>query len=232
MNHLRWLSITGLLLSLVACSDDEPVHLKKVQNAGPAATIPTDKPKPATATPAPAQAAPAPAAPAASADRALTAATPQPAQPGELVMTPQAGWVVEKPSSAMRKAHFRLPRQGSDEADGDVIVFFFPGQGGSVEANIDRWANEWSVPSGDPKSALKRETRTINGLVVHHVDLTGEWSGGMNASAGKRANYRLLAAIVETPNGPWFLKLVGPQATLGHWEPSWRAFIDSFRLQP
>lgn len=227
------------LATLAACSDNEPLRARPEPRARPMASQPSDKsmaapsaasqfptPKPAPALTPEQQAA-------SNAERALKAPAAQPAAKGELQMTAQTGWVVEKPASAMRRAQFRLPSQTTGVADGEMIAFFFPGQGGSVDANIERWAKEWSVAGGaDPLSAMKRVTRTINGLAVHHVDLSGEWSGGMNAAGGKRTDYRLMAAIVETPGGPWFLKLVGPQATLDHWEPSWRAFVTDLKLAP
>jgi hypothetical protein len=226
-----------LLILVCACSDHEPRRLSRTDVKQ--ATIPTDRPKPqpkpeakpaaTTATPsAPAPAADLPKTTASAADSAL--GQPLPAKGGELAMTPPTGWKVEQPTSSMRRAQLRLPSATTGIDDGELVVFFFPGQGGSVDANIDRWAREWTVPGGDPLAALKRSTRTVNGLVVHHVDLVGEWSGGMNTKGGKRAGWRLLAAIVETANGPWFLKLVGPEATLAHWEPSWQAFVDGLKV--
>jgi|GEM_PF-576446 len=226
-----------LLILVCACSDHEPRRLSRTDVKQ--ATIPTDRPKPQPKPEAkPAATAATPITPAAAADLPKTTASaadsalgqPLPAKGGELVMTPPTGWKVEQPTSSMRRAQLRLPSATTGSDDGELVVFFFPGQGGSVDANIDRWAREWTVPGGDPLAALKRSTRTVNGLVVHHVDLVGEWSGGMNTKGGKRAGWRLLAAIVETANGPWFLKLVGPEATLAHWEPSWQAFVDGLKV--
>lgn len=235
----RTLPVVVCLAAFAACSDNEPVRVKPEPRPKPAASQTSDKSMAAPAAnpqfPAP-KAAPALAPEeqaALNAERALKAPAPQPAARGELLMTAQTGWVVEKPASAMRRAQFRLPSQAPGTADGEMIAFFFPGQGGSVDANIERWAKEWTVPGGvDPLSAVKRATRTVNGLVVHEVDLAGEWSGGMNTTGGKRTDYRLLAAIVETPGGPWFLKLVGPQPTLARWEAGWRNFVSELKLAP
>src|SRR5215468_7200472 len=56
---------------------------------------------------------------------------------GSLTISVPAGWVEQAPTSSMRKAQFLLPRAPGDQADGELVVFYFgPGQGGSVEANI------------------------------------------------------------------------------------------------
>ena len=48
--------------------------------------------------------------------------------------------------------------------------------------------------------------------------------------AGERLNQpgsRLFGAIVETKQGPWFVKVVGPKATVDKWEESVRAYVGS-----
>jgi hypothetical protein len=41
----------------------------------------------------------------------------------------------------------------------------------------------------------------------------------------------MLAAVLETPHGPYFFKLVGPEKTVGHWAKSFSAFVKSARRQ-
>ena len=49
------------------------------------------------------------------------------------------GWVSKTPSSTMRVAEFTLAKAAGDAEDATVTVYFFGGQGGSVQANLDRW---------------------------------------------------------------------------------------------
>jgi len=44
-----------------------------------------------------------------------------------------------------------------------VVYFFGAGQGGSVEANLDRWKGQMLTPGGKPADA-KIAKRTIHGL--------------------------------------------------------------------
>src|SRR5882672_4054903 len=81
---------------------------------------------PSSAAPTPRTPAPAADAPAAAAAAAATAAR------GALAFTAQPGWVVEKTTSVMRKAQYRLPHVEKDTEDAALVVYFFSGQGGDL----------------------------------------------------------------------------------------------------
>src|SRR5262245_24134614 len=74
------------------------------------------------------------------------APTPVPIPSAGLVFTPDPGWVVEKPTSAMRKAQYKLPHAEKDSEDASLVVYFFSGQGGGVQANVDRWCQQFEQP--------------------------------------------------------------------------------------
>src|SRR3989442_5726999 len=61
------------------------------------------------------------------------------------------GWVSESPSSKMRVAQYKLPKATGDAEDASLVVYYFgPAQGGSVEANIDRWISQMEQPGSGP----------------------------------------------------------------------------------
>lgn len=134
----------------------------------------------------------------------------------------------------MRQAQFLLARAEGDVADGELVVFYFgPGQGGSVEANIDRWVGQFGQPDGSSsKDSAKTTKSETSGMAVTFVDLAGTYQAPIMPGAPERHNspgYRLLAAVVETPEGPWFFKLVGPAKTIGKWSETFNQFIKSIR---
>lgn len=149
---------------------------------------------------------------------AQTMAPPDGVTPLKYDAPPQ--WKSQPPASPMRKAQFLLPRAAGDSDDGQLIVFQFgKGQGGAVEMNIDRWVGMFSTKDGQPigKETVKRESRDVGGLKVTILDVSGRFADAMMASgaaATPKDDYRLLGAIVETPDGPWFFKAVGPAATM------------------
>ena len=153
---------------------------------------------------------------------------------GPVKVTVPAGWVEQAPTSSMRKAQFALPRAEGDAGDGELVVFYFgPGQGGSVEANIDRWIGQFAQPDGSSsKDKAKVSKKEVSGLAVTRVDLSGTYQAPMMPGAPERHNsagYRMLAAVVETPEGPWFFKLVGPEKTIAKWSGSFDEFVNSIK---
>jgi hypothetical protein len=148
--------------------------------------------------------------------------------------TPE-GWRQSAGSSAMRVAEFALPRADGDAEDGQLIVYYFGGQGGSVDANIERWVGQMQQPDGRPSSAVaKKQTRTVNGLNVTLIDVGGTYVAETAPGAGARHNkprFRLRAAVVETAKGPYFVKLTGPEKTVTRWERAYDQFVGSFKFQ-
>ncbi len=152
-----------------------------------------------------------------------------------LTFSAPAGWKASGPSSSMRVAQFALPRAAGDSADADLVVYYFGGSGGTVEANIERWLGQMQQPDGRPSSAVaKRDTRTVNGLKVTLVDVSGRYVAEMTPGAAPRHNspdFRLRAAVIETPNGPYFIKLTGPARTIAAADKAFEQFLGSVKYQ-
>ncbi len=152
---------------------------------------------------------------------------------GGLLFSAPDGWIAETPASSMRKAQYRLPRVGGDPEDGELVVFHFPGQGGSAEANIKRWVGQFSPDetAGGPPAA-EITSQTANGVSLILVDVSGSYrpsSGPMMRPGDPRKGYRMLAAIAQTPSGPWFFKLTGPRKTIDKWHQDFLAFLGTIR---
>jgi len=133
------------------------------------------------------------------------------------------GWIEETPSSSMRTLQFRLP--GPDPLKGDAEVAVFTGIGGSVDQNVERWINQFEAVE-----APQVDKRIINDLPVTLVDVTGTYSAGMMSPGSvPQPDSRMLAAVIEGEDAPWFVKLVGPRETVAKWENSFTAFVESMR---
>src|SRR3977135_2268641 len=140
---------------------------------------------------------------------------------GELRHKAPDGWVKEQTSSSMRVAQYKLPKTEGDAEDALLVIYFFGAtQGGAVQANIDRWISQMQQPDGSAsKDKAKTETSTVNGLKVTSVDVSGTYTAEMAPGSGSMhndTNYRMRAAVIETPKGNYFLKLVGPAKTMVH----------------
>jgi hypothetical protein len=141
-------------------------------------------------------------------------------------------WSVPKawtvlPERPMRVASYRIPAAGGDTEVGECAVFHFEGgQGGPLDANIERWAGQFE---GSPQP--KRSSKEVNGMKVELVQIEGSYlspGGPMMQSTGKKENYGLHGAIVEGPQGLVFFKLTGPKKTVEAADADFNALIGSF----
>jgi hypothetical protein len=143
--------------------------------------------------------------------------------------TAPSDWKAEA-ERPMRLATYTIPPAAGDSEPAECGVYYFgPGQGGSVEANMSRWIGQFQS-----KEPAQRDQRTVHGLKVTTVDVSGAYSGmgGPMAKAGAppKLNYRLLGAIVEGPQGSVFFKLTGPAKTVAQNQAAFDKLIAS--LQP
>ncbi len=157
------------------------------------------------------------------------------AQKSELKFKVPAGWVEEERTSSIRVAQYRLPKAPGDTEDASLVLYYFgQGQGGSTAANIERWLGQMTQPDGSAASGAKDEHLVANGLKVTTVDLSGTYVAETAPGSGTFLNkpaYRLRAAVVETPNGSYYVKLVGPEKTVTQWNDSFLSYVRSFEFK-
>ena len=155
-------------------------------------------------------------------------------KPASLRYRVPAGWIEEERSSSMRVAQFKLPRTETDTEDASLVLYYFgQGQGGSSAANVERWANQIHQADGT-KAKITEESFTANGLKVTSVDGSGTYVAETAPGSGSFLNkpaFRLRAAVIETPNGSYYVKLVGPEKTVTHWNDSFVSYLKSFEFK-
>lgn len=148
--------------------------------------------------------------------------------------TPSTNWKSEA-QRPMRLATYSVSHAGADPGNGECGVYYFgPGQGGSVQANLDRWIGQFLQADGkSSKSAAKVENRTVHGLKITTVDVSGAYTGGgpMGQPGKPLAGYRLLGAIVEGPQGSVFFKFTGPAKTVAQNQGAFSQMLDSIGPQ-
>jgi len=144
---------------------------------------------------------------------------------GGVAVNVPTGWVTEPPSNAMRKAQYKLP---GEKGDAELVVTYFgTGGAGGVEANIARWVGQFSESDGGTTKKL-----TVSEMPVTVVDIRGTFVGMQRPMGGTQTpqdGQRMLAAIVETPDGAFYFKLVGPDATVTKWEASFDQFVKQIK---
>jgi hypothetical protein len=122
-----------------------------------------------------------------------------------------AGWT-DKGASSMRLATYVF--QGPNNTEATCAVYYFgPSQGGTVEANLERWQGEFKDAKPPARSKL-----SANGIGVERISLSGTYMAhvGMmgSGSSTESPNWALLGAIAEGPNGSVFFKFTGPESAV------------------
>ena len=169
-----------------------------------------------------------PAAPQAQAPQSRAAAPAQAsAASGGLRLRAPDAWTSEPVASSMRVSQYKLPHADGDADDASLVLYYFgQGQGGSVDANLERWAGQM----GQTLEKAQKQAITVNGLNVTLLDVSGSYSGDMTPGSdatGSKPNSRMRAAVIETPSGPFFVKLVGSARTIGRWDQEFMSYVKS-----
>ncbi len=144
---------------------------------------------------------------------------------GPLRFEKPAGWK-EVPPSGMRLLDLRLPRVEGDAEDGVLTVVR---AGGSVELNIDRWRGQFK---GAPEEIVEKGMLPAAKLPVTYVEMRGHYAaaampGQSGAGTIDIANAVLLGAIIEGPEGTYFVKSWGPARTMDAHRDAFRALVES-----
>lgn len=99
---------------------------------------------------------------------------------GGLAFAVPEGWRVLPPGSPMRKAELQAPGGGG-------VTFFHFGrqQGGTAEANIERWIRQFQ----EPPEVLRprREVKRLGAIVVHHFRASGTYLPACRAAQRRRS---------------------------------------------
>ena len=199
---------TLLAMALMACSPDQTPEMDDLSDP----VAPTQAPRPTA--------------------EQVPPAAAQGAVAGLSWSVPDA-WVAQ-PQRQMRVATYQTSAAEGDGDPGEVAVFYFgPGEGGTVEANVNRWFQQFDQDDGRPTSEVaERETMDVDGVRVTLVRATGTYNaaaGPMAPRADLRPGYRLIGAIAEGPEGAVFFKFTGPAATVQQEETRFMSMVESIR---
>lgn len=140
-------------------------------------------------------------------------------------------WKETPTKSGMRTAQWTVPGKAGDA---ELVVYYFgPSGAGGADANLERWIGQFEQPDGSPsQSKAKVDKKTVGTLSVITVEVSGRYVAAMSpgsAQKNDKPDHTLLGAIVETMNGPYYFKMVGPKETMTAAHKPFHAFIDSLK---
>ena len=164
---------------------------------------------------------------------APAAAVDSPTMAGGLTWTLPKGWT-GAPASSMRVATYRTPAAPGDPEGGEVAVFYFgPGQGGGIDANVERWFAQMTPEAGAKKPS--RSQMKVGDIPVTLCMTEGTYTGAMGmsgASSGPKKGFALEGAIAEGSGGAVFFKLTGPKKSVAKAKAGFETLVKSLKRAP
>ena len=128
------------------------------------------------------------------------------------------GWQQEQPDSKMRVAQLSK----IDNVEHKLAVFYF-GQQDMVEANLSRWRGQFSEISKEEQPEVTSENITT-------LKLSGTFKKKpfpMSQEFVETPDYGMLAAIIPSNEGPYYLKITGPIAFISDIESDFIEMLNS-----
>jgi hypothetical protein len=131
------------------------------------------------------------------------------------------GWT-EQPPRQFREANFLVA--GDERAE--CYLTLLPGEAGGLEANVNRWRDQLSLPPLTAAEVASLPRIDWLGEEAVLVDFEGRWSGmSGDADAG---DWRVVGLLQIRPGHSRFLKMTGPAEVVGPQVGALRALADSF----
>ena len=143
-----------------------------------------------------------------------------------------ASWKQEAPQSQMRRAQLKVEPAKGDDQGAELILFAFPGGAGTVDANVARWQQMFSDKDGNPPKVDVKKVKGKN-ADVNRVEIAGRYTPMAFPGQPKKEpqdNYRLLGAIVITPDTGYFVRMVGPEKTVSAARDDFDKLIASIKV--
>lgn len=137
-------------------------------------------------------------------------------------------WKQSPASNNLRTAQFAIPKVEGDRDDAELVVYFFGGAGGGVNANLERWSGQFQ-PGGKKQKVYKGESKQGE---YYLLDITGVYNKPIGPPINRQTNptpgYQMLAVVLMVKDkGNYFLKLTGPQKTVAAASKALRLAIDA-----
>jgi hypothetical protein len=148
---------------------------------------------------------------------------------GPFTLQPPKEWTEKPVTSSMRAASWDMGDQT------ELVVYYFGNSGaGSVEANLDRWLGQVAQPDGKAsKDVAKIEKTKFADQEATIVTVSGHYAASsmMGGPPTDIAQATLIAAIVNSPSGPYYFKFTGTKKTVDANTAKFRAMLASIKVK-
>ena len=146
----------------------------------------------------------------------------------DIILNVPTSWKQSPASNNLRTAQFAIPKVEGDKDDAELVVYFFGGAGGGVNANLERWSGQFQ-PGGKKQKIYKGQSKQGE---YYLLDITGVYNKPIGPPINRQTNptpgYQMMAVVLMIKDkGNYFLKLTGPQKTVAAAAQALRVAIDA-----
>jgi len=151
----------------------------------------------------------------------------------DLVAEAPGEWKVKESTKPLRLLEITLPSSEKGLADGQLVITHFgKGQGGGIDANLDRWYSQMEQPDGSASAKAAKKSEIKNDAAkITWVDIPGtllDRPFPASPDVTKRPKYRLFAAMVDGgAEGPYWIRVTGPDSVLVAHRDAFEKFLKS-----
>jgi hypothetical protein len=116
-----------------------------------------------------------------------------------------------------------------DGVDYTQVSIRFLRKGGPAAQYVRRWKGMFLPPEGKTmQEAAKVRQLTVNGTAATYLDVRGDYKGIRGDDTTPRADFRLLGVYLDTPNGPFTIRLFGPADTVAFYRKQFEDWVKAF----
>ena len=130
------------------------------------------------------------------------------------------GWIEVPASNNMRVTQFQIKAHPEYE----VVVSYFGNNGNMVDANISRWRGQFTKE--DSYENLSLNSNGPTGIKIMGTYKTKPFP--MAQEFTESPDYGMLAAILPSKEGPYFIKFTAPKAVINEQEPQFTELLNSY----
>jgi hypothetical protein len=142
-----------------------------------------------------------------------------------------ADWVEEEPDEAHSYKQYRLEPVDDDKDYAQLTVRFLgKGRRGSAAGYVKHWKGMFYPPEGKTMHEAARVRQlTVNGAAATYLDVRGDYKGIRGDDTTARQDFRLLGVYLDTPKGPYVIRLFGPADTVGFYRKQFEDWVKAFK---
>ena len=140
-----------------------------------------------------------------------------------------ADWAEVPPDDPQCYKQYRLEPIQDDTGYAQVVICPVDKKA-TAQDLVKRWKGMFLPPQGETMDQAAKVGRlAINGGQAPYVEIRGDYKGVPGDPASRRENYRLLAVYLNTPKGPYFIRMRGPANTVKFYRPAFEEWVKGFK---